>query len=275
MGMRVLSFVAAGALLTAGCDVQVGEKGFSLDIARGKVSDEWVRTYTLSANGRVEIEGVNGTIEVMPAQGREVEVRAEREIRSHSDEAAREALQKVQMLEEVSPDRVRVQATGVSEDQFPFGRHDSLSIRYTVRVPPALTVALKTQNGGIRVQDVNARVEASSTNGGITIERLSGSLAANVVNGGVRADLAAVTGEVRISSTNGGVRLDLPLDVKADLDASWVNGGINVDRAFRVEAVNDSRRQLSARLNGGGPRISLTTVNGGLRVRARGGSERN
>jgi hypothetical protein len=262
--MRLLPWTLAAALAVAGCDVQVGEKGFSLDIAHGKAVDEWVRTYTLPANGRVEIENVNGQIEVLPAPGRDVEVRAEREARFHSEEAAREALKKVEMGEEVTPGRVRIAARTSGGGFGDFGR---VTVKYTVRVPAGLTVAMKTRNGGIRVEDVNGAIEASSTNGGITVDGLSGSLDVTVVNGGVRADLAEVKGDVRVTSTNGGIRLDLPTDVKADLSATWVNGGFDIDDAFRVSRVDSSARELTARLNGGGPRITINTVNGGVRVR--------
>jgi hypothetical protein len=115
MGMRSLLVVMASALLAAGCDVQVGEKGFSLDIAEGKARDEWVRTYTLPAGGTLEIVNVNGQIEASDTSGRQVEVRAEREVRNHSSEAAGEVLRKLQMREDVSEDRVRIEAQGQSD----------------------------------------------------------------------------------------------------------------------------------------------------------------
>lgn len=266
-----LPAVLLAGLVFAACDVQVGEKGLSLDIARGKATDEWVRTYAVAPNGRVEIANANGAIEVVPAEGRDVEVRAEREARAHSDEAAGDLLQKVEMREDVARDRVRIEAAVPLDRGFAaFGRRGGISIRYRIRVPTGLTVAIKTQNGGIRVRGVTGRVEASSTNGGITVDSLAGSIAASAVNGGVRADLAAVAGDVTIASTNGAVRLDLPADVKAELDASWVNGSITIDPAFGIERGNPADRQLKAALNGGGPRISISTVNGPVRIRRRG-----
>src|SRR5688572_4811664 len=105
------SVVLIAAALLAGCDVQVGEKGFSLDIAQGKATDEWVRTYELPAKGRLEVTNVNGTIELLPAQGRTIEVRAQREVKAHSEEGAREALQKLEMHEGVTPGRVAIGVT--------------------------------------------------------------------------------------------------------------------------------------------------------------------
>lgn len=73
--MRVLGLLAVAAVLACGCDVQVGEKGFSLDFVHGKAADEWRRTYTLPAGGTLDIVNINGAIEASLAPGRDVEVR--------------------------------------------------------------------------------------------------------------------------------------------------------------------------------------------------------
>ena len=82
-------------------------------------------------------------------------------------------------------------------------------------------------------------------------------------------DLASIDGDVSASTTNGGVWLDLPSDAKAILEATCVNGSIDVDDRLAVQASESSRRRVVATLNGGGPRISASTVNGGVRIRVR------
>src|SRR6186997_830986 len=135
-----LPLLLAAAMLTTACDVQVGENGLSLDIAHGRARDEWVRTYTLPTTGTLEIVNANGRIEASPSNGPQVEVRAEREVRTRSEEESQALLQKVYMREEVSPDRVRIEAQGNWGDGFggPFSRRQ-LSVAYYVRVPAGLT----------------------------------------------------------------------------------------------------------------------------------------
>jgi hypothetical protein len=258
----------AAAMLATACDVQVGENGLSLDIAHGRAKDEWVRTYTLPANGTLEIVNVNGPIEATPAAGSQIEVRAEREVRTRTEEQSQALLQKLQMREEVSPDRVRIEAQGTREGGLRL--RDQLSVAYHLRVPAGLTLSLRTENGGVRLENLSGRITASTTNGGITGRSLSGAVSAEVVNGGVQMDFTSLGGDVRLSTTNGGVRIDLPPDAKATVDATCVNGGIEVDERFKVQASEASRRRVIGMLNGGGPRISANTVNGGIRIRMRG-----
>jgi len=269
--------VAAGLLLAApllaGCDIKVGDNGISLDVGQGRVVDEWRRTYTLPEGGRFEISNGNGGIEVTPGPGREVEVVVERTVRGGTDEEARRALETVKMNEEVSPDRVRIEAQLPDDGLLGSLSRGGLTFRYKVRVPPGLNLILATGNGGVRIENVLGQIEASTTNGGITAEEVSGSMKATAVNGGIRVEMASVTGDVEVSVTNGGVRLELPADVKGTLSASCVNGGISVDDDLRLQASESSRRQVTGTINGGGPRIVASTVNGGISITARGTRE--
>src|SRR3954447_20494455 len=105
----MIAIVFAAALVASACDVRVSDKGVSVDVAKGKVTDEWSRSYTIASGGRLEIVNVNGDIEVTPADGSTVEVEATRDARAGSDDAARELLRQVQIVEQVAPDHVKVE----------------------------------------------------------------------------------------------------------------------------------------------------------------------
>jgi DUF4097 and DUF4098 domain-containing protein YvlB len=253
--------VFALAVAAAGCDINVGDHGISMDIAKGKAQDEWKRTYTLGPGGRLEIVNINGTINAEPAQGREIEVRAERIVKATSDEAARDVLKQIELKETISDDRVRI------ETKAPRMRRINQQVRYFVKVPKGLAVNFGTTNGGVRIENLEGQIVASSTNGGVRGFGLKGQVKASTTNGGVEISMTAVTGEIELETTNGGIRLELPRDVKANLEARCTNGGIGVDDGWdSFETVEKSRRRVSATLNGGGPRVSVETTNGGIRI---------
>ncbi len=254
----------------AGCDIKVGQNGVSVDIADGSASDEWARTYTLSPGGHFEIVNVNGAIHATPSSGPQVEVVARREVRAQNEETSRALLQKIEMVEDVAADRVKVEAKADWEQTSgTFGRRPQATVEYRVGVPPGLSVHLKTENGAVRLENVRGAIVAASTNGGVNARGLEGSLRASTVNGGINVDLASVTGDVEIVTVNGGVRLELPADVNAMLDARAVNGGVTVDEQITLEATDRARLHVAGRLNGGGPKISVQTTNGGVRVSVR------
>jgi hypothetical protein len=256
------------ALAGAGCDVSVGEHGFSLDLARGKAQDEWTRTYTLGPGGQLEIVNINGTITASPSPDGQVEVRAERIAKASSDEAAQDLLKQIEIAETASGDRVRLE-TKVPRQSFGRSGHE---VRYVVKVPKGLSVSFETVNGGVRLENLDGRVAASTTNGGVRGSGLSGAVKASTTNGGVEISMAGVTGDLELETTNGGIRLQLPGDTRATLEARCTNGGISVAGDLPVDASEKSRRLFRGTLNGGGPKISAETVNGGIRISAAGAS---
>jgi len=256
------------ALLAAACDVKVGEQGISLDVAHGKASDEWKRTYTLPTGGQLEIVNINGVIEGFPATGTQVELTARREVRAGSDEEAQAQLAKAEMIEEISPTRVKVALkTDREAGAGPTLRSRSrLNIQYRVGVPKGLQISFRTENGAVRLENLDGRITAASTNGPVVGRGLSGSIDASTVNGGVEIEIESLTGDSRVVTVNGPATLSLAPGVGAELDASAVNGGVSVHQDMPLTATERTGRRVAGRINDGGPTIVVQTTNGGVRV---------
>ena len=259
---HLIPAVIALAVAAAACDINVGEHGFSMDLATGKAQNEWTKTYTVGAGGQLEIVNANGAINASPAAGDQIEIKAERIAKASSDEAAQELLKKIEIVETVSGDKVHLE-TKVPRGSFGRGHE----VRYWVKVPKGLAVNFENTNGAVRLENLDGQIVASTTNGGVRGTGLTGKVTASTTNGGLEISMAAVTGEIDLDTTNGGIRLQLPRDARANLEAGCVNGGVRVDDSFdRFETVEKSRRRITATLNGGGPRVTVDTTNGGVRV---------
>ncbi len=259
--------LALAGLAGGGCDVKAGGGGFSIDLASGRASDEWKKTYTVTAGARFEVTNSNGMITI--EQGTDdstVEVRAERVAKASSDEAAQTALKQLEIREDVKPDAVRLETKAPQSS----GR-TNYEVRYFIKVPRSTTVQARTKNGGVRLNGLVNEVTATSVNGGIKGDGLSGHIDANTTNGGVEIDLASVSaGGVRLETVNGGLQLQVPKTAKADISARVVNGGVHIDDSLALESVGEqSRRRVEGHLNGGGTRIELSTTNGGIHITGR------
>ncbi|HZB24551.1 MAG TPA: DUF4097 family beta strand repeat-containing protein [Vicinamibacterales bacterium] len=255
----LLLLLAAAA---SGCDIVTAE-------FKSKESSEWRRTYPLQAGARVELSNVNGRIEVTAATGNTLEVVAVKTARGATPEAARTALDRIEIRDEATASGVRIETKTARGGAF---NHGSGEVRYTVRVPPSANVRFTTVNGGIELTGLDGQVELESTNGGIRARDVSGSIDASTTNGGVDVELSRVSEPgVKLECTNGGIKLRLPPDAKATISASITNGGIDVARAdgMALETRESTRRRLEATLNGGGPPIRLSGTNGGIHISPR------
>jgi hypothetical protein len=249
------------AVALAGCDM-----AFHGHLA-ARATDEWTRTYPLTAGGEVRIVNTNGKIDIEGVEASTVEVRAERIARAATDAAARELLPRIVIKEDVTPDRVSLETERMSGIMIGAG----FEVRYHVRAPKNAVINVTNTNGQVAVTALEGKVRAHTTNGGVNGKNLTGGVDARSTNGGVTIDMAAVGPDsISLRTTNGGVTLTLPDSAKADLSASCTNGGINVSALDKLEVSNQSRRRVEGRLNGGGTAIELRTTNGGIRVRPRG-----
>lgn len=246
-------------LSISGCDIVTAEYG-------SQETAEWRKSYDLQPGGRVEISNVNGRIDVEPAAGNTVEVLAVKTAKAGSPEAAKEALQRIEIVEDTSGSVVRVE-TRLPRSSGLF--RASGEVRYTVKVPAAASSKFRTVNGGIEITGLNGRVEAETTNGGIRAREIGGPIDASTTNGGVEIDVTRISDPgVNLSCTNGGIKLRVPSDAKATISASVTNGGINAD-GLSMETSQSTRRRLEARLNGGGPPVRIEGTNGGITISSR------
>lgn len=253
-------FVAA-VVTTSACDIAMSE-------LRQKQTAEWRKTYDVKPGGRLEISNVNGKIDVEPAAGSAVEVVAEKSVRASSAEAAKDALSRIEIQENVAPDSVRIETKLQRHSGFFGGMNQE--VHYMVKVPAGLEVRVTTVNGGIEVSGLKGRVTAEATNGGVKAHDVSGAIDASTTNGGVEVELAQVAESgARLGCTNGGITLRLPPDAKATISARITNGGINTSGVNIETTGESSRRRLEGRLNGGGPKIDIEGTNGGIRIASR------
>lgn len=252
--LPILAFVFLVAPLAA-CELAMAN-------LHAEAREPWTQKFTLPPNGRFELENTNGSITVEPASGQEIEVSAERIAKAASDDAAKELLKQVEIQVEQSADRLRLKS------KYPRDlRMARVEIRYAVKVPASISVKVENTNGKITLTNLANAVDASTTNGGVNGSGLTGSIKASTTNGGLDIDVNAVDQNgIELDTTNGGVSLHLPSSAKADVSASCVNGGISMEHLTLDRSAGWSRREVKGQLNGGGPRVRVETVNGGVRI---------
>ncbi len=218
----------------------------------------------------LQIKGVNGDIIAERAAGREIEVRAEKRARrSDVDEVRIEVVEHaggVTLCAVYPSSRGRENTCEPGSRGGNSVRNVDVQVTFYVSVPENVAFVGSTVNGDVEVEDLASDVNVKSVNGDIRIST-TGFAEATTVNGSIDAVMERYDIEdgLRFTTVNGSISLDLPDDVDADLDASWLNGHLEADLPFeRIGRVP----RFSARgvLGDGGAELSVKTVNGSIRI---------
>jgi DUF4097 and DUF4098 domain-containing protein YvlB len=160
------------------------------------------------------------------------------------------------------------------------------AVDITVFVPAETNVKLRaTNNGNIEVEGITGEIDANCLNGGVTITNVAGAVLAHSLNGKVLVTLNRVTPNkpMSFSTLNGDVDVTLPADAKANLKLKSENGDIYSD--FEITLNPTTRepvvkgtsgkgkykvsfdRAMTGTINGGGPEMQFTTLNGRIYIR--------
>jgi len=110
-----------------------------------------------------------------------------------------------------------------------FGRgKPSVNVNFYLVVPKEVNLDIDNVNGGIDITGITGKIETNTTNGRIKITQSSGEVSCKTVNGSISVNLEGIYrfDEMIFKTVNGGIRLAIPADIKANLEASTVNGSI-------------------------------------------------
>ena len=187
----------------------------------------------------IEIKGVNGPIIAERAAGGEIEVRAEKRARRSDPSEVR--IEVVEHRGGVTLCAVYPSSRGRENTCEPGSggsnnvRNNDVQVTFYVSVPEGVGFVGATVNGDVEVRDLASDVVASSVNGDIEIST-TGFAEASTVNGSIDAAMERydVVAGLSFRTVNGSISLDLPDDIDADLDASWVNGSLEAELPLRL-----------------------------------------
>jgi DUF4097 and DUF4098 domain-containing protein YvlB len=253
-----------GAALGTICALLILALGAHASDHRGALTEEFHQTYALTADGRIELDNINGAVHISSWDQNQVKVDAVK----YAD--TKERLDEAKIEIDSSKDSLSIRTKYPHRDQtWNGGSHNNpASVEYTLTVPRTARLdEIKLINGSLDVTGMTGEVNASCINGRLEAHNLAGRAHLSTINGRLDARLDQLAGQsVELSSVNGSVDLTIPSDSKAELEASTVSGGINNDFGLHVNNHQFVGHDLRGELGSGGTHIKLSTVNGRIEV---------
>jgi DUF4097 and DUF4098 domain-containing protein YvlB len=254
-----------GASLGTVCALLILALGAHAADHRGALTEEFHQTYALTADGRVELDNINGDVHISSWDRNEVKVDAVK----YAD--TKERLDEAKIEIDARNDSISIRTKYPNHDHnWTWGSHNNpAGVEYTLTVPrKARLDEIKLINGELDINGVSGEVNASCINGRLEAHNLAGRARLSNINGRLDARFDQLSGQrVELNSVNGSVDLTIPSDSNAEVEATTVSGGINNDFGLHVNHHRFVGHDLRGELGNGGARIKISNVNGRIEVR--------
>ncbi len=239
------------------------------DKSPGVTGDETRKTFDLKPGARVEVQGINGFVEVQTSDTKTAEVFVRRTGNNSS------ALRRKEMIVEQTSDGiiVRSKRAHVGLWDHLFGSDPKEEV--TIKAPRNIDLAIKGVNGRVSSGDIEGSLELKGVNGRVEIGLVNESAQVGGINGSITLGLRRLDERgARLSGVNGGVELKLAQGLNADLSAKGMNGNVRSEISDVTVNKDDHWTRYSARIGDGGSPIELSGINGNVRLtRAVGGTQ--
>jgi hypothetical protein len=242
------------ALLTYGC--AMGERHV----------ETITRSWPADGIKRVDVNGVDGSVDVTAGSGNEISLVAHVRSRNFRPDLKKENHGYfVTSLDSDTLTIGRQHGVRIHSPFFFFSSHD-VEINYELRVPPSVDLALKTVNGRVETRGTDGGIEATTVNGSLDVEA-SGTreVSLHIVNGPVEAHFTKDFQGAHFKAVNGNVRAVLPPTASFACVLSQVNGDFEAAFPLTIHSHPGSRR-VSGEVNGGRYDLNIVTVNGDIKI---------
>ena len=264
MNRHRVSATWLGAVLGIVCALLILALGAQASDHRGALTEEFHQTYALTADGRIELDNINGDVRISSWDQNQVKLDAVK----YAD--TKEALEEAKIEIDSRNDALSIRTKYPEHERnWNWNGHDrAATVEYTLTVPRTARLdEIKLINGALNVAGLSGEVRASCINGRLEARNLAGEARLSTINGRLDARFDQLSGRsVELNSVNGSVDLTIPSDSNAELEANTVSGGIENDFGLHTNRHSFVGHDLRGELGKGGTRITLHDVNGRVEI---------
>lgn len=219
----------------------------------------------------VEVHGVNGRIDAVAGDGRQVIVTAEMREgnKGRVDDVRIEVVEHAGgvVICAMYPNRAGRRENRCAPGDTRLGNYENNTrVDFRIEVPAGVDLVAGTVNGDIEVRRIHGDVKASTVNGDVDVES-GGNAEASTVNGSIRASMGSdLAQDLRFKTVNGSVTVSLPAGANADVEAATVNGSLESDFPLTIQG-RFANRRMRGTIGDGGHVLRMETVNGNITIR--------
>jgi|GEM_PF-419123 len=222
--------------------LSLGVALLTLLVCATATAQDFQKSYTIPAGGRVNITNVSGDVIVNGYDGDAIKVTGTKEGRDRDQV-------EVDDRSDASQIDIRV--------RYPHNCNCDASIKFEVQVPRSIKydfdkfssasgnievnsvtgrIIGSSASGDVNMKNVNGEIHAKSASGEVTVKEAVGTVTADSASGNVEVEINQLVGteSMKFSSASGDVSVKLPSNLDAFVDMSTVSGDVKTDFPLEV-----------------------------------------
>ncbi len=240
-----------------------------------KYSETAQLSVALPAGGTLHISTLNGAIDVRSGDVQEVQVTAQKNVRSRTAEEAKRFCDETKIETETDASGATVSVV-LPRD---YTGRANIGVAFEATVPRSCSLNLRTSNGRIDTEGVDGGLKARTSNGRIEVRDIKGNADLRTSNGRIvgediggevfadtsngRIDLVQVGGPVEALTSNGSINIR---DVRGDIRCRASNGSIKLGNVVASADASTSNGSINCVLPpNASATVSGSTANGKIR----------
>jgi hypothetical protein len=248
--------------------------------------------YTFSNDKTLDVDNIDGTIQIIGDGANTIRVEGEKIIRAVSQQEIDRAKKEVTLDVNEKEGTAQLYVNGPfrhgrdSDGDHGFHVHYDdhgyeVTYNFNIHVPRDTELRLRSVNGDVKTEQTRGKFDIASVNGPVSMTAAAGSGAVKTVNGRLAVSFREnPTGPVDFNTVNGAIEAAFPPNLSADLRFKTLNGAVYTDfdstalaqPAGTAERKNGkfvyrADRHTSVRIGSGGPELKFETVNGEIRIK--------
>ncbi len=237
-----------------------GDSSQSSDDSAFTAREEIRQSFKFAPNARVEVAGINGSLDVETTDGNAAEIVIVRMAKNPDTLVKR----KTQISFENNSLFIRCnqrESHGIWDSLTESGE---LRTRATLKLPRSIEFIASGVNGKVNIGEVDGLVETHGINGQLKIAKAVGRLEMSGINGKSEVAVSKLSNDgINIHGINGNIDLRFLEDVNANLQVNGINGRVNTDLP-NLKVEDQKHNNYRAVLGSGGAHIEVSGMNGNL-----------
>lgn len=248
--------------------------------------------YSFSNDNSLDVDNVNGSIQVIGDDQRTIRVEGERITKAGDQEGVNHAKRDVTLDVNEKDGIAQFYVNGPfrhdrGDDGHGFHIHHDdhdyeVEYNFTIHVPRTTELRLRDVNGTITADATRGKFDVSSVNGAVSMSGISGYGRLHTVNGKVTVSFREAPKQpCDFKTVNGAIEASFPPGLAADLRLKTMNGAAFTDFETTLalpgtaEAPEHSQggnvfrfnQARNVRVGAGGPELSFETLNGSITIK--------